>query len=270
MRLTLLAACLPVFACGGPPPVPAPVQPVAVRPLPGQANYGLTGHRHVVQRVEGREIRNHAVSSAAVTLTVEAGNAPLPFALVVDSASASGDAGIAAGTLAAAQGLRFTGRVGTGSGPADWTRPAGENRLIDEIEPSLRALLMQVPTAGVMPGTTWGDTTVLEGRAADLPVRIELAAVHEALDWVSDRGVRTLDVRTQATYAVSGEGERLGTWLTLEGTGTQHVRRLVDAAGLLRYGELLDTLELQIDAGGKGLRIPVRQVRADTIRRMVP
>ena len=258
MRPTLLAACLPAFACGGAPPAPAPVQPVAVQLLPGQASYGLAGHRHVVQTLEGREITNHAVTDAAVTLTVEAGNAALPFALVVDSASAAGDAGIAAGTLAAARGLRFTGHVDAGSDRTDWTRPAGDNRLIDEIEPSVRALLVRVPAAGATPGMTWGDTTVVEGRAAGLPVRIEMAALHEAVDWVPDRGVRALEVRTEATYTVQGEGERLGTWLTLEGTGTQRLRRFVDAAGLLRYGDLLDTLRLQIDAGGMGLRIPVR------------
>lgn len=266
----LFAATLPMLACGGgAAPAPTPVAVVVI--APDTAGYRISARRHVEQVFQGQTIVNEAGTEVWLTLS----RAPEPggFAIrvVVDSAATDGRTDLPAAAVRAAAGAEFVGRTSTLGQVADWPLPEGAGTLLQQAHASLLDLLLSVPESGAAPGVTWSDTTTLTTLAGTIPVLIRTVAVHRAAAAWQDEGARqTLAVATAANYTIIGEGERDGQWLVLQGEGRSHLERLVSVGGAVVGGTRADTLDLEVEVSSAGLTIPVRQIRTDTVQRVLP
>ena len=79
-----------------------------------------------------------------------------------------------------------------------------------------------------------------------------------------------LQLESEETYTLSGEGNHLGQWITIRGTGVVRTERRLSLRGEVVFGVRVDSLHVDVDAGDAGLRIPVLETRVDTVRRMMP
>ena len=264
-----LIALLALAACGPRAGPPAPAPPAAVRITPVLARFRLVEHRHVEQGYHGQLIVTDAVTRTRFTVALD--STPTGFALdaAVDSVAVSGDAGVSPAAVASAAGARFRADVSWNGAVRDVTGPADENPLLDQLGLRMHELLPRTPTAGATPGATWMDTTLATGRTAGIPITIEARGRHHgAAAWIEFDGRQVLPLTSETDYTLSGEGERAGQWITMAGTGTSHVRQYVTPDGVVALGFREDTLRLAIELPGTGLRIPLTQVRTDTLRRV--
>lgn len=256
------AACRP-----GPPPAPAP--PETVRFTPATARYRLVEHRHVEQHYHDQPIVTDAVTSTVLTVTIDSAATGFLMRTVVDSLAVAGDAGILPDAAAAAASARFEARVSPQGTLGPVTAPPEDNALFDQLALRMHELLPSLPTGGAAPGGVWHDTTRAAGRTAGLPITLVAHGRHHAADgWIDHDGHPVLPIYTAAAYELSGEGERAGQWVSMTGTGTSHLRRLVTRDGLVALGVRSDTLRVTIELPASGLRIPLTQVRSDTLRRL--
>jgi hypothetical protein len=264
-----LLAILALAACGPRAAPPAPTPPATVRIAPATARFRLVEHRHVEQGYHGQMIVTDAVTRARFTVAID--STPTGFALdaAVDSVDVSGDAGVSPEAVASAAGARFQADVARNGAVREVTGPGDDNPLLDQLGLRMHELLPRMPTDGAAPGATWMDTTHASGRTAGIPITIEARGRHHgAAAWIEFDGRQVLPLTSETLYTLSGEGERAGQWITMAGTGTSHVRRFVTPDGVVALGVRQDTLRLAIELPGTGLRIPLTQVRTDTLRRV--
>ena len=269
IRPAALVAIHTLAACGRPPGPPAPVPPETARIAPVTARYHLVEHRHIEQVLHERIIVTDAVTRVRFTVAID--SAPTGFAVdaTVDSVAVSGDAGVPPGAVTAAAGARLRADVARDGAVRSVSGAGDGNPLLDQLELGMHDLLPRLPPGGATPGAAWTDTTRARGRTAGIPIAIEARGRHHgAADWTAFEGRRVLPLTTETDYALSGEGERGGQWVTMMGTGTSHLRRLVTPEGVVALGIRQDTLRLAIELPGTGVRIPLTQVRTDTLRRV--
>jgi len=265
--LTILTLSL---ACGGSAPAPAPVPEVAQIEA-GTTAYRLATWRQVEQTYEGQRIENDAGAASWVTVSLESHSDGFALRVVLDSARTTGPVDIDPAAVRGAWGTTFSGLVAPDGGLTDWPLPADPNALLDQLHASLPDLVVRTPRGGARAGSRWSDTTTLATRAAGLPAVVRCIAEHGAAPAWEDRdGEPALAVTTSVSYTIAAEGERSGRWLALQGNGQTHLERYLTTAGHVIVGSSVDTLILDVEVGGTGLTIPVRQVRADTVQRVHP
>jgi hypothetical protein len=258
----VMAGCRPAAA-----PVPAP--PETVRLAGATARFTLVEHRHVEQEYRGRPIVTDAVTR--VTLTVALDTAPAGFRIVVvlDSATVSGDAGVPPEAVASATGARFEADVAENGAVQAVTGPDDGNPLLEQLALRVRELVPRLPAGGAAPGAVWRDTARIDGTTAGIPISIDVRGRHEGAGaWADLDGRSVLPLATDSEYALAGEGNRAGQWVTMTGAGTSHLRRLVTHGGVVAVGIRNDTLRATLELPASGLTIPLIQVRTDTLRRV--
>jgi hypothetical protein len=265
VRLTaiaLVAACRPAA-----PPSPAP--PDAVHLSPATTRYALVEHRHVEQQFPGQAIVTDAVTRAVLTVVLDSAPAGFRMEAVLDSVAVTGDAGITPAAVAGAAGARFHADLAPDGAVRAVTGPPEGNPLVEQVTLRLQELVPRLPAGGAVAGATWSDTTRSCGRTAGIPIAIDARARHEgASAWTEYADQPVLPVATVAQYTLAGEGERAGRWVSMSGTGSRQLRRLVTPGGVVALEVRDDTLRVTIELPDSGLRIPLTQVRSDTLRRV--
>lgn len=260
LPLLALAACRP-----GVSTAPVPALPAAVSLVPDTGHYALAEHRHVEQAIQGRTIVADAVVRFGLTLSLTPADGGLAVTARVDSATVGDDAGGPELT-----GARITGHLGSASVRFTREDDAAPHEVLDQLTLSLHDLLPALPAAGAGPGSAWVDTTTVTGRAAGIPVTLAVRASSQTASWEHQDDVPVLGVARLATYTLDGEGDPTGGWIVLRGHGVQHARSWLDTTGVVVRVVRADTLRAEIEVTGTGLVIPVIQVRADTLRRVIP
>jgi len=94
--------------------------------------------------------------------------------------------------------------------------------------------------------------------------------MHRAGDWTDVEGRRVLDVTSETRYSLSGEGNRMGQWISLRGDGTARSQRLLSPNGTITFGVRRDSLRVDVEVQTAGVVIPVLQTRVDTVRQVQP
>jgi len=264
----LLAATVLATACRpGAPPVPAAPEPV--RLAPATARYLIVEHRHVEQSYQGQPIVTDAVTRTVFSVVIDSAPAGFRIEAVVDSVAVAGDAGVPPDAVAAAVGSRFAASLTPAGAVSGVTGPPDQSAVLDQLALRVHELVPSLPAGGAAPGTIWHDTTQTAGRAAGIPITIDTRGRHEgAPAWTEHGGRPVLPFATTSEYALAGEGERAGQWVSMAGTGSSHLRRLVTRDGLVALGIRTDTLRVTIELPAAGLRIPLTQIRTDTLRRL--
>lgn len=270
MRHAALTTLFALTACGGPAPAPTPALPVTARMLPGTTHYLVAEHRHVEQQYQGQPVVTDAVTRTSLTVAIEAAPSGFVVDVVVDSAAVDGDAGMPSGLAQAAAGARFRANLSPAGVMTTVTGPTYPNPLIDQLALGLPEFLPRLPADGARPGSIWGDTAEITGRTAGLPIALDVRAEHRAEPWLALDGERVLPVTTETGYGLTGEGERAGQWITMTGTGRSQIQRFLTPEGVVALGIRTDTLQVTIELRGSGLRIPLTQIRTDTVRRVIP
>jgi len=265
LPLTLLAvACHPV------PRAPAPAVPSVAQLSPGTVRYAVTGHRHVEQRFQGQPIVTDATTFLLLSVVMTASDSGLGVDVVVDSVDMTGDAVPSAALVQAAKGARFTGVAPSADGKLAITPNASADPVLDQIALGLQELLPRLPPDGAAPGGRWTDSTTYTGRSAGLPITMTTRTAFEAGSWSQRDAERVLDVTGEGDYTLTGEGERLGQWFVMRGTGTSRSTQLLSADGVIVVGVLVDSLQVDVEVEATGTVIPVLQARVDTVRRVLP
>jgi hypothetical protein len=223
----------------------------------------------VEQQFHGQPIVTDAVTRAAFTVVIDTAPAGFRMDTVLDSVDVVGDAGVSAEAVASAAGARFHADLAADGTVRTVTCPADGNPLIEQLALRLHELVPRLPPGGAAAGLTWGDTTQTGGRTAGIPITIDAHRRHEgAPDWIDVNGQSVLPWATETDYVLAGEGERAGQRVTMTGTGRSRYHRLVTHGGVVALGIGHDTLRVTIELPASGQRIPLTQVRTDTLRRV--
>jgi hypothetical protein len=147
--------------------------------------------------------------------------------------------------------------------------PEAGNPVLEQLALRVRDLVPRLPPGGATPGAAWSDTTRTSGHSAGIPITIDARGHHEGADaWLDLDGRPVLPVASLTDYTLTGEGERAGQWVTMTGIGTSRGHRFVTRDGVVALAVRTDTLRVTIELPESGLRIPLTQVRCDTLRRV--
>jgi len=282
-------AVLLSVACGGgyrspgnlPAPTPAPPQPVPAVPppgapglrfAPGTTRYLVRQEVHIQQDFAGLpptiDLKYALYLTAAIGAPGDSIGLPATFtvdSIVVDSASRLPPQI----DLSAARGFRVSGRlVPTGefiSGPCDTASAAAS---LGSLLPRFRNFFPRLPAGGVIPQTSWTDSTkaidpaTCSGGTA-LTTRSENHRA--ATTWEDRDGIRALRLETTATYQFNGSGDQGGSPFTLSGSGVGTGVQFLSTDGRYVGGEVRDSSTLTIDLSVQGVSIPRRQLAHTTV-----
>jgi len=266
LPLTFLAAT----ACHPAPRAPAPEAPRAARMSPGTVQYAITEHRHVEQRYQDQPIVADATTFLLLSVALTESDSGLGVDVVIDSVAMTGDAVPSAALVQAATGSRLTGATLVPGGRLTMTPSASTNPVLDQITLGLQELLPRLPPDGAGPGSRWTDSTTYTGRSAGLPIAVTARSAFAAGSWSDLDAERVLEVTGDVDYTLAGEGERLGQWMVMRGTGTSWSRQLLTADGAIVVGVRVDSLHVDVEVEATGIVIPVVQTQVDTVRRVLP
>ncbi|HMA41666.1 MAG TPA: hypothetical protein VKP10_16440 [Gemmatimonadales bacterium] len=283
-------AVLLSVACGGgyrspgnlPAPTPAPPQPAPAVPTPNALMFTPGTTRYLVrQDVHGQQdyagmpptydLRYAIYLTAVIATPGDSIGLPTTFtvdSIVVDSATRMPQQV----DLAAARAYRVTGRlVSTGefiSGPCDTAAAARVASLL----PRFRSFFPRLPASGVLPQTSWTDSTSATDQAAcsgGTTLTTRAANRRAATTWEDRDGVRALRLETSATYQFNGSNAQSGSPFTLSGTGMGTSVQFLSSDGRYLGGETNDSTTFTIDFTDQGVSIPRRQ-RARTTVTVLP
>jgi len=259
-----------LLACTRGPQVAPPVVPSAAQVTDGTSRYRVVEHRHVEQRYGDQPIVTDATTSLALAATFTRADSGFRADLVLDSLVIAGDAALSPAAVAAVAGTHLQGRITLDRPALTITPPDAPNAVLDQLILDLHGLFPALPPGGAIPGLEWGDSTTFSGRTADIPITLTAHAMHRAGDWTDVEGRRVLDVTSETRYSLSGEGNRMGQWISLRGDGTARSQRLLSPNGTITFGVRRDSLRVDVEVQTAGVVIPVLQTRVDTVRQVQP
>lgn len=268
MRRFAVPAVALLTACGAPPepaPAAAPAPPPPVTYGPASVRYAIASHRHVEQEISGRTMTTTAVSRYQLRLTVEPGAGGMTVRFVLDSVRIEGEMGVPDRDIEAAEGTRFTARMGPDGALTAFTVGDTGVAYVEQIAARLRDFFPRIPADGIVPGRRWRDTTALAADVGGVVLNVVSRNTHEALEWDRYADRPALPIRTVSSYTLSGAGEQGGQPLALEGTGMRHTRNYLAPDGTYLGGTAADTSRFEVRLTEIGLTVPGRQWRADTI-----
>jgi hypothetical protein len=263
------AAATPYPALPSLPPSPAPRPTDVVRLGPSALRYVLHQQVHAEQEFQGQtQTINRAVSLfVSTTITGPADSVGYPLTLAIDSmVPDSGTAMPPMVNLAAARGLRYTGRLAPsgefrGVVPSDSARAQAFAQLAGGF---VRTFYPRLPPGGLTLGAEWTDTVTTTDRTV---VEVTIRSVQHArvVSWEERSGARCLRLEVNATYTVAGAGEQGGQPLQVAGSGTRSTIQFVAADGRYLGGEFQDSSAIAVTLPMQGMTVPVRQVSRYTV-----
>jgi len=263
-------ALLALTACGRTPDPPVPEHSPSVQLAATETRYRVVEHRRVAQAYEGQPIISATTTSLTLSLTLTAEDGAFAAAVVVDSIHVAGDGAFPPEGGRGSEGATLQGWVPASGGTLDLALPTSPNPVLEQLALGLHDFLPGLPPNGAVPGREWTDSGSVTGRTAGLPVTIRRRTAYRAGSWDTLGVDPLLQLESEGTYTLSGEGNRLGQWITIRGTGVVRTERRLSLRGEVVFGVRVDSLHVDVDAGDAGLRIPVLETRVDTVRRMMP
>lgn len=278
-RALILAAVLPLAACGGRTPRPAAAPTPAARPAapaePRSLQYGADNGRYriesqtrIVQEMMGQsqDRTSSLLVDFTAALTPAAGN--VAAAITIDSIAVDA-ATQAAGDVQSARGRTYRA-VYTPAGKAvSLTSPDTTNVVVVQVGEMFREFLPALPAAPIAAGMTWTDTvTSSVSPAPGLVMRSQSIRQHRVVGWEDHGGVRALHISTSGVYTITGEGEQSGQQLQLTGSGATSLERFISAAGVYLGQTGSDSTNLTVNVLSAGMEIPIRQTRHATVTRL--
>lgn len=267
-QLTLVLSTL--VACTRAPHVTPPVAPPAAQFTDGTSHYAVVEHRHVEQRYGDQPIVTDATTFLVLAATFARVDSGFVVDLALDSLIIAGDAALSPPAVAAVVGTHLRGRI-TPDGPAlAIAPPDAPNAVLDQLVLDLHGVFPALPLAGATPGLEWVDSATFHGRTADIPITLTTHTTHRAGSWNDIEGRQALDITSETRYSLSGEGNRMGQWISMRGDGAASTWRLLDPNGTIALGVRRDSLRVDVEVQTAGMIIPVLQTRVDTVRQVQP
>jgi hypothetical protein len=277
-RIALIATCA-LTACGrsaGAPAAAAPAtrppgDPTSVLFAAGPARYRLEVVSHTVQELMGNSQELDFTQSLLLSTTLAAAAGEVTLALTVDSFTVLGNVpGLDPSALAGAQGRTFSARFSPEGRGLGVTIPDSASPLMGQIGRTFRDFLPRLPSAPLIAGHTWVDTTTdtqaLPGGSGQTSTR----SVRQSriVGWEDRGGVRAVHLAVTGTYEITGTGESQGQPLEITGTGQAAGDRWVSASGQYLGGTSRDSTNLTVNVINVGITVPIRQVQTTTITRL--
>ena len=269
MRHSPLALVV-ITACSQAPRTPVPELPLTVRITEGTTRYGVVEHRHVEQAYHDQPIVTDATTSLVLSITLTRDDSGFAAAVVVDSIGIVGDAALPPLAVQSATGRQLHGRFTLPGDAPSFPPPEPGDPVLDQLTLSLHDLLPSLPPRGVTPASEWTDSTTVHGRTAGLPITITASTMYRTGSWSDFGGTPVLEVTGRTQYALAGEGDRLGQWISMRGNGTATTTRLLTPHCAVAQGVRVDSLSVDVEVQATGIVIPVLQTRVDTIRQVLP
>ena len=281
LTIVTLIACAPRTPAVPPPgvvtpvpPAPAPTAPVTrgggdvVRLGPSALRYVVRQLIHIEQQFQGQTqtIDRGIRLFVSTTIAGPADSAGYPVTFTLDSiVPDSGSAVPASVNLAAARGLRYSGRLTpTGQFRQTATSDSTLAQTFAQAVGSFQNFYPRIPPAGLTLGAEWTDTTSINDRAG-VNVTVKSVARSRATTWEDRSGARCLRIEVSSAYSVAGSGEQGGQPLEVTGTGTRNGVQFVAVDGRYLGGEAHDTSSIVVGLPLQGMTVPVRQISHSTV-----
>lgn len=271
----LVAAFGLSLGCGSPgatagPPARAAAPAVAVESFlyrPFSAQYRVSSHNHTEQELGGQV--NTVDFSLAYFLGAQAagGGEAMTLTMTVDSIVPAGSLppGVSTSDLQGAVGATFSGTLAPTGQVSDFQGGTGTGQFLEQLNTSMQRFLPRVPTGGAHPDQAWSDSTTVSTSSAGLDMEIATVTDYQAGAWGVYGGMQALEVSAVSQYTIAGGGSQGGTEITIDGTGTSHLRLHFGADGRLLSQASADTANFTATVLAMGAIIPVTQIRHDTV-----
>jgi hypothetical protein len=223
---------------------------------------------HVEQQFQGQTqtIDRGIRLFVSATISGPADSAGYPLTFTLDSiVPDSGSVIPPTVNLAAARGLRYTGRL-TPSSEFRQTSSSDSTlaQTFAQIVGAFKNFYPRVPPPGLTLGVEWTDTISTKDRAG-IDVTINAISHSRATAWEQRNGARCLRLEVRSTYTVVGAGEQGGQPLEVSGTGTRTGVQFVAVDGRYLGGEVHDSSSMVVGLPVQGMTVPVRQISHSTI-----
>jgi hypothetical protein len=238
------------FACGStgattgtPARASAPVTVESFRYQPFTAQYRIASRNHTEQEMGGQ------VNAVDFSLAYFIGAQATP----------AGDA------MRLTIGATFSGTLAPTGEVSDFQGGTGTGQFLEQLNTSMRRFLPMVPADGAHANQTWSDSATISTSSAGLDLEIATVTDYQAGSWGTYAGVQALEVNAVSQYTIAGGGSQGGTEITIDGTGTSHIRLHFGANGTLLSQASADTANFTATVLAMGAIIPVTQIRHDTV-----
>ena len=258
----------PPAALPGPPPPPAPpAAPQGLRLGPSALRYMAHQSLHAEQELQGQTqviVRGTRLFLTAIVVG-PADSLGYRLTFTIDSiALDSGTTVPPTVDLSTARGVVYDGRL-TPSGVStlrlmsDSTRAAPFVQLLG----LLQTLYPHLPTAGLVIGAEWTDTTTADDRVV-IDVKRRSINHSRAATWEDRAGIRALRLDVNSTYNVSGSGSQLNQPVEVTGSGTGTAHYFVAADGRYLGSEGTDSSTITVRFPYQSAVIPATRILRST------
>lgn len=245
--------------------VPSAVESFLYRPFTVQ--YRVASHNHTEQELGGQVNTVDFDMAYFIGAHAAAADDAMRLTMTVDSIVPAGamPPGVSASDLQGAVGATFSGTLAPTGEVSDFQGGSGTGQFLEQLNTSMRRFLPIVPAGGAHPDQAWSDSTTLSTSSAGLALEIVNVTDYQAGSWGVYAGMQALEVSAVAQYTIAGGGSQGGTEITIDGTGTSHLRLHFGADGRLLSQASADTANFTATVLAMGAIIPVTQIRHDTV-----
>jgi len=262
------------FACGsagttaGPSarqPVPAAVESFLYHPF--TAHYRIASRNHTEQEFGGQVSAVDFNMAYFLAAQASAGGDSMQLTMTVDSIVPAGamPPGVSPSDLQGAVGATFAGTLAPTGEISGFQGGSGTGQFLEQLNTSMQRFLPTVPAGGAHAGQAWSDSAAISTSSSGLDLEIATVTDYQAGSWGAYGDGQALEVTAISRYTLAGGGTQGGTEITIDGTGTSHIRLLFGAEGLLLSQTSADTANFTATVLAMGAIIPVTQVRHDTV-----
>jgi len=288
-RALLVAAAITALSCTprNPPSTPTPANPPAAPPAPpaspapappsaapqglrlGPSALRYMAHQslHAEQELQGQTQVIVRGTRLFVTAIVVGPADSLGYRLTFTVDSIALDSGTTVPPtvdISAARGLVYDGRL-TPSGVSKLTLVSDSTRAAPFVQllGLLQTLYPHLPTAGLILGAEWTDTTTTDDRVV-LDVKRRSINHSRAATWEDRAGIRALRLDVTSTYNVSGSGSQLNQPVEVTGSGTGTAHYFIAADGRYLGGEGTDSSTITVRFPYQSAVIPATRILRST------
>ncbi len=248
-----------------PPPPPAPPQaaPQGLRLGPSALRYMAHQSLHAEQELQGQTQVIVRGTRLFLTATVVGPADSLGYRLTFTIDSIALDSGTTVPPtvdLSAARGLVFDGRL-TPSGVSTLTLVTDSTRAAPFVQllGLLQTFYPHLPTAGLILGAEWTDTTTADDRVV-IDVKRRSINHSRAATWEERAGIRALRLDVTSTYSVSGSGSQLNQPVEVTGSGTGTAHYFIAVDGRYLGGEGTDSSTITVRFPYQSAVIPATRI----------
>src|SRR6266851_595892 len=252
-----------------PPPPPAPPQaaPQGLRLGPSALRYMAHQSLHAEQELQGQTQVIIRGTRLFLTATVVGPADSLGYRLTFTIDSIALDSGTTVPPtvdLSAARGLVFDGRL-MPSGVSKLTLVSDSTRAAPFVQllGLLQTFYPHLPTAGLILGAEWTDTTTADDRVV-IDVKRRSINHSRAATWEERAGIRALRLDVTSTYSVSGSGSQLNQPVEVTGSGTGTAHYFIAVDGRYLGGEGTDSSTITVRFPYQSAVIPATRILRST------